>query len=342
MSVNNKFLFALSAFFITVFVNISAQNNPVENGLKAINEDVIRAQLSFIASDWTEGREAGTKGERLAGDYIAIMLQLYGVKPFGDVMSSEVGETRTYFQNFVILKTIIDNMQIFHLKTNEVKINASTTQVSARNILGIIEGKNPDQYIVLGAHYDHLGMRDGQVWNGADDNASGTAGILTIAKAIAETGVKPEKSIIFAFWTAEELGLLGSRYYLENLNYPINRIKLNLNFDMISRYVSDSEPRSVTMTYTDKYLMFKDITASNLEKYDIDLTVDYQPSAEPPGGSDHRSFIEKGIPVMRFKPGHREEYHTPADKISTINWDIMEKIIKISFLNIWYLANSEW
>jgi Zn-dependent M28 family amino/carboxypeptidase len=112
---------------------------------------------------------------------------------------------------------------------------------------------------------------------------------------------------------------------------------------MISRYIADDEPKSVAMTYTDKFHpLFKDITAANLKKYGIDLTVDYQPSADPPGGSDHRSFTAKGIPVMRFKPGHRDEYHTPWDKVSTINWDIMEKIIKIGFANIWNLANTEW
>ena len=322
----NKSIFALSAFFTMIFVSVSAQVDPIEKGMKAINENVIKAQMGFLASDWTEGRGVGERGEFLAGDYIASMLQLFGVKPFGDEGS--------YFQNFVLLKIT---------EEDKGKTGASTTQVPVRNILGIIDGKNPEQYIVLGAHYDHLGIQDSCIWNGADDNASGVVGIMTIAKAIVETGVQPEKSIIIALWTAEEVGLLGSSHYLDNLPYPLSRIKLNLNFDMISRYVADDKPNSVTMTYTDKYHpMFKEITVANLNKYGIDLEVDYQPSAELPGSSDHKSFTDKGIPAMRFKPGHREEYHTPLDKLSTVNWDIMEKIIKISFANIWNLANSEW
>ena len=355
----HKTIFVLSLFFTVISVSVSAQDDPIEKGMKAINEDVIKAQLGFIASDWTEGRETGQKGEYLAGDYIASMLQLYGVKPFGDTVNSG----RSYFQNFVLSKTTRGeektlqqktiegkNVQAFSLLNNAnfyfksaYEVGESTTQVSVRNILGIIEGKNPEQYIVLGAHYDHIGVWNGYVWNGADDNASGTVGIMTIAKAIVETGVKPEKNIIIALWTAEEVGLLGSKYYLDNLTYPLGNIKLNLNFDMISRYIADNAPKNVTMTYTNKYhTVFKNITTSNLEKYGIDLIVDYQPSADPPGGSDHKSFIAKGIPVMRFKPGHRDEYHTTADEISTVNWDIMEKIIKISFANIWNLANSEW
>jgi aminopeptidase-like protein len=84
------------------------------------------------------------------------------------------------------------------------------------------------------------------------------------------------------------------------------------------------------------------MTIANLQKSGIDLIIDYQPSTDPPGGSDHRTFVAAGIPIMRFKPGHREEYHTPVDEIDTIDWDIMEKIIQISFANVWELANNDW
>jgi hypothetical protein len=521
-------------YFMLAAVNLNGQETPEDKGLRSITEDVIRAQMGFLASDWMEGRAAGEKGERLAADYIASMLQLYGVKPFGDPVSARFNanttaeQGRTYFQNFVLLKTMPGDEQIMEVKSTEgktvritsftrdvdftirpsdpafeitapvvfagyaykndelrfndfskldikgkfvlkisgfpkfvtelkneseliraslemdsilrsmgvvgiiefkpdvrvvgrperadfmnmspsegipstgkarasylipaektndlpkrvlisvktaneiikgsgisiedylskadrnqsyyfnqlankeivLKTSIKTTQVAVRNIIGIIEGKKPDQVIVLGAHYDHIGIGNGYIWNGADDNASGTAGVMTLAKAIMETGIQPEKTIIIALWTSEEPGLLGSRYYLDNLIFPVKNIKLNLNFDMISRYITDSEPTKVTMTYTDKYPHFKDITVSNLKKYGIDLSIEYQPSNDPPGGSDHRSFVAKGIPVMRFKPGHREEYHQPGDENGKLNWDIMEKIVKISFTNVWELANS--
>jgi hypothetical protein len=223
-----------------------------------------------------------------------------------------------------------------------LKTTVKTTQVMVRNIIGIIEGSNPGKALVLGAHYDHLGMGKGYIWNGADDNGSGTVGVMTIAKAIMATGKKPENSIIIALWTAEEEGLLGSRYYIQNPVYPLKDVRLYVNFDMISRYISEDEPNKVTMTYSISCPRFKDITIDNLQKYGIDLTVDYQPSADPPGGTDHRSFVAAGIPVLRFKPGHREEYHTPWDEISTVNWDIMEKIIRISFADVWVLSDTEW
>jgi hypothetical protein len=528
------FLTALLCF-ITYSLNYG-QITPLEKGLQAITPDAIKAQLGFLASDWTEGRFAGEKGEFLSADYIASMLQLYGVKPGGDLLPSKVSADirtnleRSYFQNFVILKTTAGDEQILKMRTSDAKMSktvnftsavdfivrpsdpgveieapvvfigygfassslkysdfskidvkgkfvlkisgipkfvtgllsaaeiatasretestlkamgaigilefnpkvsvvgnperkefanmspsegspragrpyasfsipgkkgaenlirigvsvktaneilkesginiddyinkadsrepflipplnnktiylktsVNTTQVAVRNVIGLIEGNNPDQIILLGAHYDHIGIGNGYIWNGADDNASGTVGVMTLAKAIMETGKKPEKSIIIALWTAEEEGLLGSRYYVENIPYPIKNLKLNVNFDMISRYISDDEPKNVTMTYTSSCTGFKDLTKTNLQKYGIDLIVDYQPSADPPGGTDHRSFVAFGVPIMRFKPGHREEYHTPMDELRTINWDIMEKIIRISFANVWELANSEW
>jgi Zn-dependent M28 family amino/carboxypeptidase len=164
---------------------------------------------------------------------------------------------------------------------------------------------------------------------------------MTLAKALTSTGVKPEKSIIIALWSSEEVGLLGSRYFVRNSPFNLKKITLNVNFDMISRYISDDNKNGVVMTYTTSLKGLKEITESNLKKYGIDLAVNYQPSDDPPGGSDHRSFVEAGIPIMRFKPGHREEYHTPYDEVRTLNWDIMEKIVRISFANVWEMANRD-
>lgn len=528
-------------FSILMISNITlslcyGQLAPAEKGLLAITPNVIKAQLGFLASDWTEGRFAGEKGEYIASDYIASMLQLSGVKPGGDQITgrgqanNKIQNERSYFQNLILLKTIPGDEQILKMRISDAKMSKTinftnnvdfiirpsdpgieieapvvfagygfisnrlkyndfsktdvkgkfilkisgipkfikdalssseiesdyyetestlkamgalgimefnpksavvgnpdrkeflnmtpsegiprsgranatysipeksttdnlirigvsvktanellkgtrvnideyiknadvgepyvipqlankiiylktsvkTTQVAVRNVIGFIEGTNPEQIILLGAHYDHLGTGNGYIWNGADDNGSGTVGVMTLAKAIMETGKKPDKSIIIALWTAEEEGLLGSRYYVENLPYPIKDLMLNVNFDMISRYITDYEPGAVTMTYTSSCSGFKELTRTNLEKYGIDLNVDYQPSSDPPGGTDHRSFVAVGVPIMRFKPGHREEYHTPDDELRTINWDIMEKIIRISFANVWELANTDW
>jgi hypothetical protein len=215
-----------------------------------------------------------------------------------------------------------------------------TGEVTVRNVLGIIEGKRTDRYVVAGAHYDHLGIGNGMIWNGADDNGSGTVGVMTMAKAASATGEKPEYSIVFAFWTAEEEGLLGSRYWVRHLPFPTASVLVNLNYDMISRYITDELKNKVTMTYTASRPVFRELTEKNLKKHNIGLDIDFQPSVDPPGGTDHRAFVEAGIPVIRIKPGHREEYHTPMDEVSTVSWDIMEKIVRIGFANMWELANG--
>lgn len=244
-------------------------------------------------------------------------------------------------------RKLADVNQSYSLKSIEnksiiLKTSVITEKVPVRNILGIIEGNESDEIIVIGAHYDHMGMNNGYIWNGADDNGSGTVGVMTLAKAIVEAGKKPEKTIIVALWSAEEQGLLGSEYFVKHPGFPAEHLRLNVNFDMISRYVAEDRKNNVVMTYTSSEKGFREMTAANLKKYGIGLEVDYQPSDDPPGGSDHRSFVEAGIPVMRFKPGHREEYHTPDDEVSTVDWDIMEKIIKITFANVWQLADSNW
>jgi hypothetical protein len=276
-------------------------------------------------------------GKKNADNLIRITLS---VKSANEILNGTGIDAESY-------RTRVDNREKFaipDLKNRSVylKSTVKTSQVAVRNILGIVEGKNPGKYIVLGAHYDHVGMGNGFIWNGADDNGSGTVGVMTIARAIMLTGEKPETSIIFALWTSEEEGLLGSRYYVRNLDFPVGDLKMNMNFDMISRYISDDEPDKVTMTYTSSLPFFREITERNLEKYKIDLVVDYQPSANPPGGTDHRSFVEAGVPVIRLKPGHREEYHTPKDEAGTVSWDIMEKIVKICFADTWDLANEKW
>jgi hypothetical protein len=531
-----KIIFAILSLTVAIISDLNAQTAGIEKGLNAISTDAIKAQLEFLSSDWTEGRKTGEKGEYLAADYIASMLQIYGIKPGGDYpaergLSNLAGNReKTYFQNYILIKTSAGDEQVLKLRTKDantiktysytynidftvrpvdrsieieapvvfsgygfrseklkhddlskldldgkfilkisgtpgfakktlsqselssasrefeiiarekgalgiiefspeqtivrnrfsnqnsdispsennqsagipwadyslpgkknqesffkivisvgtandilsgtgfvlddfiresetnsntvipviksksiyLKTSVRTETVKVRNVIGILEGTNPDQIIVLGAHYDHLGMANGYTWNGADDNGSGTVGVMTIAKAFMESGIKPAKTLIFALWSAEEEGLLGSRYYVDNLQYPRKNLRLNVNFDMISRYISENEPKKVSMIYTESCPVFRTITEENIKKYNIDLDVDFQPSKDPPGGSDHRSFVAAGIPVMRFKPGHREQYHTPDDETGTVNWDIMEKIVKISFANICDLANSDW
>ena len=227
-------------------------------------------------------------------------------------------------------------------KKLRVKTTVDSKMIRARNVVGVLPGKDTTEIIVIGAHYDHVGIHDGWIWNGADDNASGTVGVMTIAKACMATGEKPEKTIVFCAWTGEEKGLLGSRYFAD---HPFNDAKmiLNLNYDMISRDNSnDSLKNMASMNYTRAYSVLKELTEKNIENYDLDLDVSFRAAERPRGGSDHSSFSAKDIPIMYFMAGFPPEYHQPDDHINLVNWNKMVNIIKIGYLNIWDLANSEW
>lgn len=211
--------------------------------------------------------------------------------------------------------------------------------ITCRNVLGYIEGKNTDEFIVIGAHYDHLGKFDGWIWNGADDNASGTVGVLSLAKAFADSGEKPEKSIIFAAWTAEESGLNGSRYFVAN--FPASKkLVYNLNFDMLARNEpNDTKGNQMSMMYTDFSPRLKDLTEKNIRDFNLDIDVRYRPGSGG-GGSDYAPFAQAGIPATFFFAGMHPDYHLPSDELRKINWDKMLNLIRLGFLNIWDLSKS--
>ncbi len=233
------------------------------------------------------------------------------------------------------------------IKGVEIEINHQVEKeiIQTRNVVGVIEGENKDEIIVIGAHYDHLGANDGFIWNGADDNASGTVGVWMLAKAFSEAGIKPKKTIVFAAWTGEEKGLLGSKYFADHpFGGSIENIKLNINFDMISKdSENDTLKNQARMVYTSLYPKFESMSQKHIEEYDINLDLNYRPSEKPGGGSDHSSFSAKNVPVMYFMAGFPVTYHTPKDRTHNINWDKMIDIIKLTFLNAWELVNTdEW
>jgi hypothetical protein len=227
-------------------------------------------------------------------------------------------------------------------KKLRVKSIVDSKLIRARNVVGVLPGKDSSEIIVIGAHYDHMGIHDGWIWNGADDNASGTVGVMSIAKACMTTGEKPEKTIVFCAWTGEEKGLLGSRYFADN-PYDDAKMILNLNYDMISRdNTDDSLKNKASMNYTKAYAVLRELTEKNIEDYGLDLDMGFRASERPRGGSDHSSFSAKDVPIMYFMAGFPPEYHQPDDHVELVNWDKMVNIIKIGYLNIWDLANTEW
>ncbi len=538
----------LFLLFIICFHSAAAQQKPVEKGLEAITKESVQAQLEFLASDWTEGRETSTKGEFLAGDYIASMFKYIGLKPAGDISYKPVryvqGQTpprpemiTSYFQTINFVETLeseasfalvtkngdmedkylfksgtdfavygggsgreftapivfvgyglkIDELGIDEFKgvdvkgkvvvymngfpasfrdpksdaykklnmqdrdamwklyqsrqenfkkmgaaavislpgymsgqasnypfrynsafyegdkrlsnnmirlslpedslsasslelnisqkiSNEilkgtgisiidfsknyvigkknysmdlkgkfiqVKYSAKTAIRAGRNVLGKIEGENPNEVIVIGAHYDHCGKYEGYIWNGSDDNASGTVGVMTIAKAIIATGIKPKKTIIFAAWTGEEKGLFGSTYFVDKFN-PKENLHLNLNFDMISRKPEkDSTGYKTGVDYTLAYPQLKELIEKANKDYNLGLTVDFRPSKQPQAGTDFTPFAAKGVPVFGFDAAFTADYHGPFDHVEKADFELMTRIIKAGFYTVFDISQKE-
>lgn len=324
-------------FLLSLCVSGLCAQNPVDKGLTSINRSTAKAYVSFLADDELEGREAGYHGSRVAARYIVSQLQQMGIAPLMD------GD---YYQSFEAYRK--ERQQKGRLEIHPDSIALLKKSVHQRlemsNVLGMIPGRRANEYVIVGAHFDHLGIDpalDGdKIYNGADDNASGVSAVLQIAKAFIAAGQQPERTVIFAFWDGEEKGLLGSRYFVQSCPF-IEQVKGYLNFDMIGRNNMPDKPQQVVYFYTQAYPSFEKWLKDSIKKYQLQLQPDYRPWDKPVGGSDNASFAQLDIPIIWYHTDGHPDYHQPSDHASLLNWDKVVEITKAAFLNAWNLANEK-
>ena len=328
----------LLSFLCNFSLLLSAQTN-VEKGLQralnTINRSSAEATINFLASDELQGREAGFHGSRVTSEYIVSLLQWMGVSPLADC----------YFQPFDAYRKERQKKGRLEVHPDSIaKLKQEVHQkLSMRNVLGMIPGKNTKEYVIVGAHFDHLGIDplDGdQIYNGADDNASGVSAVLQIARAFLASGQQPERNVIFAFWDGEEKGLLGSKYFVQTCSF-LSQIKGYLNFDMIGRNNKPQQPKQVVYFYTAAHPVFGDWLKEDIRKYGLQLEPDYRAWENPIGGSDNGSFAKVGIPIIWYHTDGHPDYHQPSDHADRLNWDKVVEITKASFLNMWKMANEK-
>ncbi|QBQ42372.1 M20/M25/M40 family metallo-hydrolase [Sphingobacterium psychroaquaticum] len=269
-----------------------------------IDQKQLKKHIYFLASDKMKGRGTGSKEVRKAADYVEKHFKKYGLKPQGEV----------------------GYRQSFQAKVRRVVVPDSIRQ--ADNIIGLLDN-GARKTIVIGAHYDHLGMghqgssRDslgvGKIHNGADDNASGVAGLLELARHYTTNKEIEPFNILFIAFGAEELGLVGSKYFTENPTIPLSDIHWMLNMDMIGRY----NPNGVAVigygTSSKFPLIFEGITS----------TIKFNLSKDGNGGSDQTSFYKKNIPVLFFHTGGHDDYHKPGDDPEKINYPDLAAILQL-------------
>lgn len=314
------------------------KETPEQKGAAVITETIAKAHIGFLASDAVEGREAGTRGGEVAGNYIISQLMQLGLKPLqGDcyVQPFEAYHPERQIKTgrwWVETDTVAKLKQVVHQK------------ISCRNILAKIDGKNPDEIVIIGAHYDHLGIDpvlDGdKIYNGADDNASGVQAVLQVAKAFLATGVQPERTVIFAFWDGEEKGLLGSRYFVQEY-VDLAKVKGYLNYDMIGRNTNEAKPEYFVYFYTASHPAFGEWLKQDVVNFGLKLAPDYRAWDNPVGGSDNGTFAKKGVPIIWYHTDAHPDYHQPSDEAKRINWQKTVDITKASFLAMWRLANEK-
>jgi len=234
--------------------------------------------------------------------------------------------------------------QSFPIDNTEISIKVKTKSEirNCKNIIGYVEGSDPklkDELVIVGAHFDHLGKRNGMIWNGADDNGSGSVGVLEIAHAFSLLDKKPKRTVLFCLWTGEEHGLYGSRYFVEHPFKPLKNIVFYQNFDMIGRNANDDEKNKNTVSGSmyKFYPQIKKITEKNNEIIGLELRLRESTSAS--GGSDHAPFARKNIAYIFFITGMHPDYHQITDHVDKINFEKMEKIVKLGFLNLYDIAN---
>jgi len=332
-----KRIIASLLFLPTIFF---AQEN-IKFSRTIIVEDLER-HLNILASDSLEGRETGKKGQKMAADYIAKHFKSIGVPPY---------KKETYYQKFKVRsgKHICkcEDCDVGFVK----QLLGNKKKIKGENVLGYIEGDDlKDELIIVTAHYDHLGKHDSLVFNGADDDGSGTVAALEIAEAFMlakKAGHGPRRSVLIMPVSGEEKGLLGSKYYAENPVYPLEKTVANLNIDMIGRLDDWHDTANyVYLIGADRLSQeLHDISEEVNKKY-IGLNLDYTFNEEDDPNryyyrSDHYNFAKNNIPVIFYFNGVHEDYHKTTDTIEKIDFQKIENITRLVFLTAWELANRD-
>jgi Zn-dependent M28 family amino/carboxypeptidase len=287
----------------------------------------LKNHLTIVASDEMEGRETGSLGQKKAGKYLIEQYKKNGI--------SSTNATKDFYQK--VPAAFMNKEDNENLPDSE-------------NILAFIKGsEKPDEIVVVSAHYDHVGIKRGEIYNGADDDGSGTVALLEIAQAFQlakKDGLGPKRSILFLHVTGEEHGLHGSRYYSENPVYPLKNTIADVNIDMIGRRDSNHKDSNNYI-----YLIGSDYLSTDLyniceeaNKKSVNLTIDYTFNDKNDPNrfyyrSDHYNFAKNGIPSVFLFNGVHADYHQKTDEVSKIEFDALCKRTQLAFAIAWDLAN---
>lgn len=308
---------------------VDQDNSDPTKYMNTITAAELKTHLYIVAADSMEGRETGSAGQKKAGQYLISQYKKNNIS---------FPKAATSFYQIVPAEALN--------KRYGDKLNSS------ENIWAFIEGsEKPNEVIVISAHYDHVGVKNGNVYNGADDDGSGTVALLEIAQAFEiakKEGHGPKRSIMFFHATGEEHGLLGSSYYSEHPLYPFENTITDINIDMIGR-------RDVEHANSNNYVyligadrLSSDLdaicTQANTKYINMNLDYKYNDLSDPNHfyeRSDHYNFAKHGVPSVFIFNGVHADYHQKTDTPDKIEYDALTKRAQLAFTIAWEIANRE-
>ncbi|HEV2667906.1 MAG TPA: M28 family peptidase [Blastocatellia bacterium] len=247
-------------------------------------------------------------------------------------------------------------------KQTSFNVNAKIDSATTQNVVGVIEGADPvlkKEYVAVGAHYDHVGMsrndEGDRIFNGADDDGSGTVATLAIAQALAKSAARPKRSVILVWHAGEEKGLWGSEFFTDNPTVPIEQVVTQLNIDMIGRSKKEGDDNQANRDLTgpnELYVIGSKMMSTDLGNLSEEVNNSYLKLAfnykydDPTDSerffyrSDHYNYAKKGVPIIFYFSGVHEDYHGLADTADKIDYHKMEKVARTVFAMMWKLANA--
>tara|TARA_Y100000815_G_scaffold98141_1_gene86892 strand:- start:30883 stop:31923 length:1041 start_codon:yes stop_codon:yes gene_type:complete len=320
-------LFALGLVSCNSAQNTVSSKKDRTDYAQTITAEDLKVLLYEFSDDKMQGRMTGEPGQKMAAEFLKDFYVTHGI-------ASPIAEG-DYFQEIPAS---------YFSRRRDAK--------ASENVVAFIKGsEKPDEIVVLSAHYDHVGMKDGEIYNGADDDGSGTVSLLEMAEAFkmaVKDGNGPKRSILFLHVTGEEIGLYGSKYYTEHPIFPLENTVCDLNTDMVGRIDPDKKdtPNYIYLIGSDKLSQeLHDLSEMVNEKY-INLELDYTYNDDNDPNrfyyrSDHYNFAKNNVPIIFYFNGVHEDYHQPTDTPDKIEYELLAKRAQLIFQTAWEVANRE-
>lgn len=330
------------------------------NGAKAvINFPTFGNLVNWESTRWNQADKGGVEfGKHEAS--IKIPSITLSPRAIASLFQGEKFSATNLF-NKAAAGDVLESFDLKPAKTVNISTAIKSENIHSQNVVGILEGSDPvlkSEYVAIGAHYDHVGTNpfwpgEDKIWNGADDDGSGTVAVLAIAEAMAK-GPRPKRSMLFIWHAGEEKGLWGSEYFADNPTVPIGSIITELNIDMIGRYQNpgDENPQNKALPKQGEiFLIGSRMMSTELGELsdgvnkgflNLSFNFKYDDPNDPEQffyRSDHFNYAKKGVPIIFYMDGSHADYHQVTDSIEKINFESMEKVARTIMATGWELAN---